>query len=110
MLIDLSANPSLQDGFIVAQDRSFLKPCPESLEHPDCCFEHAKASAAKRLRANGPYGDCDSVPDKFRLDNTPRTVASGIRCNLTRIRDGGENGHRSRAQEIPIKTPAPIHQ
>ena len=26
MLIDLNMNPSPQDGFIVAQDRSFLKP------------------------------------------------------------------------------------
>src|ERR1039458_3032563 len=48
MLIDLNMNPSPQGGFIVAQDRSFLKPrrsgkCGTS---KIVSFEHAKASAA----------------------------------------------------------------
>ncbi len=48
MLIDLNMNPSPQDGFIVAQDRSFLKP-RRSGKSGTChtvAFEHAVASAA----------------------------------------------------------------
>jgi hypothetical protein len=48
MLIDLNMNPSPQGRFIVAQDRSFLKP--RRSEKSGTCqivsFEHAKASAA----------------------------------------------------------------
>ena len=48
MLIDLNMNPSPQDGFIVAQDRSFLKPrrSGKSGTSRIVSFEHAKASAA----------------------------------------------------------------
>src|SRR6266478_4735245 len=48
MLIDLNMNPSPQDGFIVAQDRSFLKPrrSGKSGTSQIVSFEHAKASAA----------------------------------------------------------------
>jgi|SRR5208283_3886147 len=47
-LIDLNMNPSPQDGFIVAQDRSFLKPrwSGKSGTSQIVSFEHAKASAA----------------------------------------------------------------
>jgi len=48
MLIDLNMNPSPQSGFIVAQDRSFLKPrrSGKSGTSQIVSFEHAKASAA----------------------------------------------------------------
>ena len=48
ILIDLNMNPSPQDGFIVAQDRSFLKPrrSGKSGTSHTVAFEHAKASAA----------------------------------------------------------------
>jgi len=48
MLIDLNMNPSPQGGFIVAQDRSFLKPrrSGKSGTSQIVSFEHAKASAA----------------------------------------------------------------
>jgi len=48
MLIDLTMSPSPQDGFIVAQDRSFLKPRPSGKSGTSqiVAFEHAKASAA----------------------------------------------------------------
>ena len=48
MFIDLNMNPSSQDGFIVAQDRSFLKPRPSGKSGTSqiVAFEHAKASAA----------------------------------------------------------------
>src|ERR1017187_2396535 len=48
MLIDLNMNPSRQDGFIVAQGRSFLKPrrSGKSGTSQIVSFEHAKASAA----------------------------------------------------------------
>ena len=48
MLIDLNMNPSPQGGFIVAQDRSFLKPrrSGKSGTSKIVSFEHAKASAA----------------------------------------------------------------
>jgi len=48
MLIDLNMNPSRQDGFIVAQDQSFLKPrrSGKSGTSQIVSFEHAKASAA----------------------------------------------------------------
>ena len=48
MLIDLNMNPLPQGGFIVAQDRSFLKPRESGqfgTAH-DPYFEHAAASAA----------------------------------------------------------------
>src|SRR5271157_2682320 len=53
ILIDLNINPSPQDGFIVAQDRSFLKPrrSGKSGTSQIVSFEHAKASAA--LAASG---------------------------------------------------------
>jgi hypothetical protein len=48
MLIDLNMNPSRQDRFILAQDRSFLKPrqSEKSGTSQIISFEHAKASAA----------------------------------------------------------------
>jgi len=48
MLIDLNMNPSPEVGFIVAQDRSFLKPLrsEKSGTYQIVSFEHAKASAA----------------------------------------------------------------
>ena len=48
MLIDLKMNPSPQDGFIVAQNRSFLKPrrSGKSETSHTVALEHAKASAA----------------------------------------------------------------
>ena len=48
ILIDLNMNPSPQDGFMVAQDRSFLKPrrSGKSGTSHTVAFEHAKASAA----------------------------------------------------------------
>jgi hypothetical protein len=48
MLIDLNMNPSPQDDFIVAQDRSFLKPrwSGKSGTSKIVSLEHAKASAA----------------------------------------------------------------
>ena len=48
MLIDLNMNPSPQGSFIVAQDRSFLKPrrSGKSGTSQIVSFEHAKASAA----------------------------------------------------------------
>ncbi len=48
MLIDLNMNPSPQDGFIVAQYRSFLKPrrSGKSGTSQIVSFEHAKVSAA----------------------------------------------------------------
>ena len=49
MLIDLNMNPSPQGGFIVAQDRSFLKPrrSGKSGTSQIVSFEHAAASAAR---------------------------------------------------------------
>jgi hypothetical protein len=57
MLIDLNMNPSPQDGFIVAQYRSFLKPRRSGKSGTSQIFsvEHAKASAplaASCKRAN----------------------------------------------------------
>ena len=48
MLIDLNMNPSPQNDFIVAQDRSFLKPrwSGKSGTSQIVSLEHAKASAA----------------------------------------------------------------
>jgi hypothetical protein len=48
MPIDLNMNPSPQDDFIVAQDRSFLKPrwSGKSGTSQIVSLEHAKASAA----------------------------------------------------------------
>src|SRR5208282_414904 len=48
ILIDLNMNPSPQDDFIVAQDRSFLKPrwSGKSGTSQVVSLEHAKASAA----------------------------------------------------------------
>ena len=48
MLVDLNMNLSRQDGFIVARDRSFLKPSRSGKSGTSqmVSFEHAKASAA----------------------------------------------------------------
>jgi ATPase subunit of ABC transporter with duplicated ATPase domains len=58
MLIDLNMNPSPQDGFIVAQDRSFLKPhrSGKSRTSQIVSFEHAKASAALAASCKRPSG------------------------------------------------------
>ncbi len=66
MLIDLNMNPSPQDGFIVAQDRSFLKPrrSGKSGTSQIVSFEHAKASAA--LAASCITGFCE-VRARFRM-------------------------------------------
>ena len=64
MLIDLNMNPSPQDGFIVAQDRSFLKPrrSGKSGTSQIVSFEHAKASAALAASCrNGLRGDVETV-------------------------------------------------
>ena len=65
MLIDLNMNPSPQGDFIVAQDRSFLKPrrSGKSGTSQIVSFEHAKASAAlaascKRASAKRVWTDC----------------------------------------------------
>ena len=54
MLIDLNMDPSPQDDFIVAQDRSFLKPrwSGKSGTSQIVSLEHAKASAANRLSSS----------------------------------------------------------
>jgi hypothetical protein len=57
MLIDLHMNPSPQDGFIVAQDRSFLNPreSRKSRTTQLASFEHAKASAALAASCKRAY-------------------------------------------------------
>src|ERR1019366_2049201 len=56
MLIDLNINPSPQDGFIVAQYRSFLKPrrSGRSGTSQIVSVEHAKASAALAASCKRP--------------------------------------------------------
>jgi hypothetical protein len=58
MLIDLNMNPSPQGGFIVAQDRSFLKPrrSGKSGTSQIVSFEHAKASAALAASCKRAWG------------------------------------------------------
>jgi hypothetical protein len=57
MLIDLNMNPSPQDGFIVAQYRSFLKPrrSEKSGTSQIVSVEHAKASAALAASCKRAY-------------------------------------------------------
>ena len=60
--IDLTMKPRLHDRLIVTRDRPFCKTrdadacdlfvCTSRISDA-ACFEHAKASAAKRLRSNG---------------------------------------------------------
>jgi len=59
ILIDLNMNPSPPDDFIVAQDRSFLKPrrSGKSGASQIVSLEHAKASAA--LAASFKVGSRD---------------------------------------------------
>ncbi len=47
MLIDLNMNPSPQGGFIVAQDRSFIKPRRSGKLEPPDCFLRARESVRR---------------------------------------------------------------
>lgn len=64
MLIDLNMNPSPQGGFIVAQDRSFLKPrrSGKSGTSQIVSFEHAKASAALAASCKRACGKSSNEP------------------------------------------------
>src|SRR5260370_41278863 len=79
MLIDLNMNPSPQDGFIVAQDRSFLKPrrSGKSGTSQIVSFEHAKASAALAAsckRACGKFWECGRLTGSHLICPMPRTM------------------------------------
>jgi hypothetical protein len=78
MLIDLNMNPSRQDGFIVAQDRSFLKPrrSGKSGTSQIVSFEHAEASAALAASFKSASGRLGTISGlfviKFRIVATPK--------------------------------------
>jgi len=78
-LIDLNMNPSPQDGFIVAQDRSFLKPqwSGKSGTSRIVSFEHAKASAALAALFKSAYGR-SNIRDN-RITNSGMSTKT-IRC------------------------------
>ena len=88
MLIDLNMNPSPQDGFIVAQDRSFLKPRWSGKSGTSQIFsvEHAKASAALAASFKSSWGKRGFVEGRLRSHILERRLwpATGI-CPLFSI-------------------------
>jgi len=66
-LIDLNMNPSPQGGFIVTQDRSFLKRrrSGKSGTSKIVSFEHAKASAALAASFKLPFEEV--TPSRLEL-------------------------------------------
>ncbi len=90
MLIDLNMNPLPQGGFIVAQDRSFLKPrrSGKSGTSQIVSFEHAKASAALAASCKRACGKRTQVPDYRHPENTARRQENTLRVASRRSHAG----------------------
>ena len=97
MLIDLNTNPSRPDGFIVAQDRSCLKPrrSGKSGTSQIVSFEHAIASAAlaaackraSRKSVGGAKSSASRTPSGQKGVSKDRRFSRNRHRSLKRVRE-----------------------
>src|ERR1039458_10506947 len=72
MLIDLNMNPSPQGGFIVAQDRSFLKPRRSGKSGTFLCRDRSQAFTCYHLAAGERMPYVGQSFGRYRIEEEDR--------------------------------------
>jgi len=113
MLIDLNMNPSPQDGFIVAQDRSFLQPrwSGKSGTSQIVSLEHAKASAALAASFKSASGKLSGfIPVEAGAHSVNRQTRNR-QVIATNLREGFVTGSKSGQplKALPESAPSFLH-